>query len=251
MKRRSFLLATAAAAVWPASIRRAFADASLDAPGAAHPSPSLAAARARARQAHRPLLIIVIPADYAARYARGELWGEYLNHGSRADLAPLAQAELSCATMKELRPFAPGSAGEPLAVVLEPGGGARVLDARVPDYESLGRDWSARKEAAVSARRIAVLARLMRRALGMPADPQAAGARVIRAWRATPPPGSHWARHSGCGPATVEGMKNEGVGMLCGMGHVPEKSARFLYFFTRPPLEVDEWMDRRPASGDE
>ena len=253
MKRRTFLAtlgASAAVAAWPRLVRRAFADASLDAPGAVHPSPSLASARARARQAMKPLVVIVIPADDAAKYRRGELWGEYLNHGSRAELAPLGQAELSCATMKELGRFAPGVTGEPLAVVLDPGGGARALDGRVPEYASDYRDWDPKKDAAVSARRIALLAGLVRRALGMPADPQAAGARVIRAYRTAPPPGSHWANRSGCGPATVEDMKDdEVVAVGCGMGHIPAQSSRFLYFFAKSPSQLErEWIARQQAS---
>jgi hypothetical protein len=46
-------------------------------------------------------------------------------------------------------------------------------------------------------------------------------------------PGSHWARHSGCG-TTVEGAEDRGPMIACGMGHVPEKSWRFLYFFSVP-----------------
>ncbi|HEY8211093.1 MAG TPA: twin-arginine translocation signal domain-containing protein [Myxococcaceae bacterium] len=46
-------------------------------------------------------------------------------------------------------------------------------------------------------------------------------------------PGSKWARASGCGEF-VEG-EEEQIGIACGMGHVPRKSQRFLYFFTRSP----------------
>ncbi len=41
--------------------------------------------------------------------------------------------------------------------------------------------------------------------------------------------GSKWARSSGCG-TVVEGER--GLGVLCGMGHVPVLCERFLYFFT-------------------
>lgn len=44
-------------------------------------------------------------------------------------------------------------------------------------------------------------------------------------------PGSHWAHQSGCG-TTVEGVKDHGPMIACGMGHVPEKANRFLYFFS-------------------
>lgn len=43
-------------------------------------------------------------------------------------------------------------------------------------------------------------------------------------------PGSYWARASGCG-TEVEGVESSSI-IGCGMGHVPQKSRRFLYFFT-------------------
>ena len=45
-------------------------------------------------------------------------------------------------------------------------------------------------------------------------------------------PGSHWAHASGCA-TTIEGIRNTAM-IGCGMGHVPDKSRRFLYFFTVP-----------------
>lgn len=246
MQRRAFLAALGASAAglaWPRLIRRAFADASLDAPGAVHPSPSLAAARARAQAANKPLLIIVIPADDTQKYRRGDLWGEYLNHGTRAQLAPLALAEVSCATMKQVHAFAPGVAGEPLAVLLDPRGGARVLDGKLPEYNYEFGKWDPKSDEKLSDRRIAGMASLVRGALGMPADADAAGARVIKALRQAPVPGSHWANKSGCGPATVEDMKDdEVVAVGCGMGHIPSKSSRFLYFFSKTPMQMErQW----------
>lgn len=43
--------------------------------------------------------------------------------------------------------------------------------------------------------------------------------------------GSKWAIGGGCG-VSVEG-ENDDVGIACGMGHTPELSRRFLYWFTR------------------
>jgi hypothetical protein len=68
-----------------------------------------------------------------------------------------------------------------------------------------------------------------------------------------PPTGSHWATSSGCGtkveptPEEIEAerlaeleARKKGIFRLkhfsvigCGMGHTPEKSRRFLYFFAR------------------
>jgi hypothetical protein len=42
-------------------------------------------------------------------------------------------------------------------------------------------------------------------------------------------PGSRWARSSGCG-TTIEG-EEDNIGVACGMGHVPARSVRFLYFY--------------------
>ena len=52
--------------------------------------------------------------------------------------------------------------------------------------------------------------------------------------------GAHWAHASACGPATVEDMKDDdNVGYGCGMGHIPAKSSRFLYFFAKSPRQMD------------
>jgi len=48
-------------------------------------------------------------------------------------------------------------------------------------------------------------------------------------------PGSKWASSGGCGQ-TIEGDE-EPVMVDCGMGMIPPKSRRFLYFFTQSPLD--------------
>ncbi|MCC6875594.1 MAG: hypothetical protein IT378_14910 [Sandaracinaceae bacterium] len=47
----------------------------------------------------------------------------------------------------------------------------------------------------------------------------------------SPVPGSRWARSGGCGIA-IEGVENN-VLVGCGMGHVPDRSRRFLYWGSR------------------
>lgn len=44
-------------------------------------------------------------------------------------------------------------------------------------------------------------------------------------------PGSKWATTMGCG-VTVEGEKDDGLAIACGMGSVPPLSQRFLYFYS-------------------
>jgi hypothetical protein len=235
MKRRTFFAAvgaSAAVALWPRLIRRAFADASFDAPGA--------------KSAQRPRLVIVVPADDAQKYRRGEVWGEYLNHGEPAQLAPLGNVDVSCATMRELGALAQNVEGEPLALLFERDGSVRALDAKLPD-DNVGR-FDPKADDAIVDKRIAIVAAMIARALPpVPAgDVRAAAARVIRAVRAQPPTGSHWANASGCGPATVENLQDDSdeiVGYGCGMGHVPAKSSRFLYFFAKTPQQLErEWM---------
>jgi hypothetical protein len=71
----------------------------------------------------------------------------------------------------------------------------------------------------------ALAARGKRRAEVVHALAEAVRGRLVQA----PIPGSRWARASGCG-LDIEG--ETGVALVaCGMGHVPEKSQRFLYFF--------------------
>lgn len=50
--------------------------------------------------------------------------------------------------------------------------------------------------------------------------------------RDQPPPGAYWAVSGGCG-TVIEGREDLSRMVACGMGHVPAKSQRFLYFYTQ------------------
>ncbi len=256
MKRRTFLAAvgaSTAAAWWPSLIRRAFADASFDAPGSKKTAPGLSTSAKHIDVSQRPQLVIVVPADDAQKYRRGEVWGEYLNHGEPAQIAPLDRVDVSCATMKELGALAGGVTGEPLALLFERDGGVRALDVKLPEIGAFNpEDW--KKDDELVDKRIALVAAMVQRALPPVArdDVRAAAGRVTRKLRQQPPPGSHWANSSACGPATVENMKDtdddEIVGYGCGMGHIPAKSSRFLYFFAKSPQRMErEWMKEQEA----
>ncbi|MDB4969251.1 MAG: putative secreted protein [Myxococcales bacterium] len=245
MRRRTFLAAvgaSAAAALWPRLIRNAFADASFDVPGARRTAPGLPSAQTRALQASKPLFVIVVPSDDAKKYERGGAWGEYLNHGTAAEIAPLAGVEVACATMADLSKLAPEVTGEPLAVIVHLDGTIQVVDGPLPQFRGSGRmmeDGSG--EDAVVEKRIRAVSNLVHRALPPVADVPAAAAQVVKSLRQSPPAGSHWASHSGCGPAVVEGLKDDdNVGYGCGMGHVPAKSSRFLYFFAKTPRQMEQ-----------
>src|SRR5262249_16912675 len=140
MKRRAFLASlgasTAAAALWPSLIRRAFADASFDAPGTRKTAPGLStSAKHNVDVSKKPQLVIVVPVDDGQKYRRGELGGEYLNHGTSSQIAPLDAVDVSCATMADLGTLAKDVKGEPLAILFTKDGGVRALDAKLPEYD--------------------------------------------------------------------------------------------------------------------
>jgi hypothetical protein len=247
VKRRRFLEATsagAAALLWPAWLREAFADEPACDKGWAARVAQVAAAFARGREAGKQLLVFVIPADDAEKWTRGETFGELLNHGADRDLAPLAGVEVACATMADLKKIVPtAGAGEPLMVLIDPSrvpATARQVDTDLSAYPNLyeGRmSWEEREKAEdeISDRHIAAMGKMLRDALGAaPGDDRRAAALAadVRArLRDKPLPGSRWARASGCG-VRIEG-DTDSMGYACGMGHTPKKSQRFLYFFTK------------------
>lgn len=250
MKRRHLLgaaTAAAGAALWPAWLKEAFADAPAcnaksGAGGAAARLAVVAAAYRAARAAKRPLLVFVIPDADVEKWSRGQAFGELLNHGDDKQLAPLSRVEVVCATMADLRKLVPtAGAGEPLMVLVSTDrvpAVARQLDVKLPDYDVYGGDDGRSNEApekrelAIGQRRVAAMAGLIRGALGE-ADKQAPAlaAAVRQHLKVKPPPGARWASSSGCG-TTIEGDDEGGV-FGCGMGHVPELSRRFLYFFAK------------------
>ena len=242
MKRRHFVGAASAvlgAALWPGMVRDAFGDEACPGSPLARLA-QIAASFRRARAAGKVLLVFVVPADNGARWGRGQVFGELLNHGSDRDLAPLAAAEVVCATMEDLRKLVPAAgAGEPLMVLVHPDklpASARQLDialAPEPPFEEEG-SWQEheRREDEASDRRIAAMGELLRRSLGD--DPKRAGplaAEVRARLKDKPPAGTKWAKSEGCG-VEIEG-ETDSMGVACGMGHVPRKGRRFLYFFSR------------------
>lgn len=248
MKRRHFLGATAAGlatTAWPAFIQTAFGDgAACDAngnPKAAAPQAAVvASAFHRAQQAKRPLLVLVIPANDGDKYDRGRAFGELLNHGADKDLAPLSDAEVLCATLADLKKVVPNAGdGEPMMILVKTDKVPAVvtpLSVELPAYGYQGQvaEWAEaqKEEDKIAAKRIGALGGLLRSALGSDERKVAERAASVRAKLVKkPPPGAQWANSHGCG-TTVEGVEDNMV-MGCGMGHVPAKSGRFLYFFSR------------------
>ncbi len=190
----------------------------------------VAAAFRRAQRASRPLLVLVIPKDDARKHPAGVAWGELLNHGTDAQLAPFGAAEVICATAEDLRRIVPAEGErEPVAYAVLPG--SRVLAQAIEVTLPAGRE---DKDAE---RRMALLGAAVARAIAT--DPRrarslaaAARANVVK----KPPAGARWASSAGCG-VEVEGAPDDGMVVGCGMGHVPQKSQRFLYLFAKLPHE--------------
>lgn len=114
--------------------------------------------------ARRPLLFFVIPADAEARWRRGQVYGEYLNHGDDAGLAPLALFEVACAPMSQLRRTYPAlrASGEPWLVVVDQTRANAVARAHTEaELDELARGPGSEEEID---RRITVLANLIRTA---------------------------------------------------------------------------------------
>jgi hypothetical protein len=237
MRRRSFLAASLVGPLW---LRRAFGDVcvkQMAVPGQdADLFRALGPALRDAQAKGRPLLVLVVPADDGKKYMRGRALGVFLNHAEPRQLAPLGLTEVVCATTAELAQHGHPVAGEPWMVLVE-GGRARPIDGEVPAVD-LGAD------DALIDRQIQALARLVDGGIGLrgPADDQRiasladeARARLVKG----PPRGSYWALSSICGEDRVEGLNdvkaNEVEMVDCGMGHLPPRAHRFLYFFTKSP----------------
>jgi hypothetical protein len=242
MNRRRFLQLVGLAAATPLLVRRVRADASFD--GARGLPSTFGDALSQARTVNRRMLVLVIPANDGEKWQRGRIFGELLNHGSDADLAPLGRVDVVAATMATVRAALPSApTGEPLMLVVEPSLAttALELDKPLPDYASENGDWKEldKKDNAIADKRIAIVGALVRRGLGAaPFVDQAALAATARTrYVKRRVPGSHWATAGGCGTA-VEDDGDDSMARPCGMGHVPAKSSRFLYLYAQTPGEA-------------
>lgn len=74
----------------------------------------------------KPRLVLVIPVNSGQQFVRGHAFGELLNAGSDAQLAPLACYDVVCRRLSDLGLVA--GEHEPLLVVLEPGQPPHLLD---------------------------------------------------------------------------------------------------------------------------
>jgi hypothetical protein len=260
MRRRTFLQLGSLASV-ALLARRAFADTAL--PATAPPETvDVDAALARAGRRGVPLFAIVVPDDDAKKWNIGGAWGQLLQRG-KDEAAPLADAEVICVTMRRLRRSVPSvpQKAEPLAVTIDPAtGAARLHTTELPAWPERFRvhvkgEKQPPSDDEIAAQRLSAMGQLVANALpGTKRDTVGAMAKVKAALLDRPPPGSHWASASGCGPAKVKATPEEiearrradeearkkgiirmrgVVGYGCGMGHVPEAAREFLWFYAR------------------
>ena len=194
MNRRRFLAGAAAAAstsLWPDFLRRAFAEEECADDGLAALA-SVSAAVRLAQRSGKPLLVLVIPKDDAAKYERGHAFGELLNHGGDEALAALALVEVVCAPTAALRKLVPSASGEPLMFLIDPSrvpATVRPLDATLPSYwQRIRREEKEKQDKEPSddeiiERRIALLTRLLAVDAGLrdQATLTALGSRVVSA----------------------------------------------------------------------
>jgi hypothetical protein len=247
MNRRRFVLGLGAIVATPLLApffrRRASADASVPGVRGAVEQAFIDAV-SRARTSSKRLVILTIPADDSAKWLRGTLLGELLNHGKDADLAPLADVELVAATLASVSKSFPSASGEPIFWVASPTGALSAFDLPkplAPSPPTGRRGYSAdeqRREEAVIDRRIAALGALVRVALGAAASTQVAELAALARARYVEKriPGTHWGNASGCGSSVEEDVE-PAIMPDCGMGHVPARSSRFLYLYAQTPGE--------------
>lgn len=276
MKRRDFVVGAAAAAALPAFLQKAFAcpppmpraGCTAVPPGADEVSLAVRAAVV----AGKPLLVILVPAE-AARWERGRLWGELLNHGPESAWAALACVEVVCATTAALTAVVPHSATDAdLFVLVETATlpmSASSHRATVPAYEGgFGRGGNPegqKAEARIGAARVAMMANLVEIAV-LGADrsllprraAEAAAARAVRPSNSSDDNAAILLQQGATALVVaaaqerlqkkpVRGSKwatsggcgvsvegeNDDVGYACGMGHTPALSRRFLYWFSK------------------
>lgn len=203
--RRGFLAMVAAgvAATW---VETAFAS------GPSARQTELFAAWHAARRLGAPLLVVLVPPQ-DQDYDRGWLVGAAIDGASPKLLERLAGYAPACATHADLALLGVNVPADAWFTIVETGAvPAAVVAIGGPELpKEVGG-------AQIDAMERHLLAVLPVRAAVNP-EP----------WASERIPGSHWANATGCGLRLEEA--DTGMMMGCGMGHVPARGARFLYFF--------------------
>ena len=114
-------------------------------------------ARELSQRSGKPLLILLIPDDdFQEGYARGHAWGELLNHGAPAQLAPLALCEIVAARYAAVARWLPGEVPtDTTALLIDPtslhsrrgvkGPIQRLPEIAGPRLQKAGETWADRQ----------------------------------------------------------------------------------------------------------
>jgi hypothetical protein len=187
----------------------------------------------------RATLFLIIPRE-DQRDLRGRALGAYLNHASDLELAPLTGVQVACATVSEVQKLASSTDAPPADPLLALVGADRKV--RWADARGLPMmRWDVDNDATPSIDgQIEFVAARVRGLVPAPTVDYKRAAEEVRARVvAKAPPGAHWAQSSSCGYEQVEGMSDpeadNKMSVDCGLGHVPSKSSRFLYFWNQTP----------------
>lgn len=156
-----------------------------DAPARAPADPPRAHCGTVAGVAHKPLLVLVIPADdHTAQWDRGQAFGELLNHGSDAQRGMFALFDVVCRRVDQLAADVRAVVrDEPLMVVLDPFVAAPILPltAKLPPHPDDDR-WRAKWDELAAAEETAIQQRMdvLTDLLHTAASPQNLGVQAAR-----------------------------------------------------------------------
>jgi hypothetical protein len=240
MRRRTLLRGAAALLLTPAFIKRAFADASIvqsGTPGTVKADGPLRVPLERARQAGRPLLVIVVPAGENKRWNRQHLISRWLLARDEDDhLASLALADVVCAPVSALE--CEGHLPPTLLVRAQraevPAGSRPPDDALFVRVDPNGFVTSSAGPAGDDLRHVTrEVTRLLPVSQLTPIDRRRLAERA-EGLRHRKIPGSTWAYTIGCGshrPSDAQPDDEQAI-IGCGMGSVGSRAAaRFLRFY--------------------
>lgn len=167
-----------------------------------------------ARRAQVPLLAIVVPEPF---YRRGRVVGAVLGEASPSLLELLAAYAPVCASREDLHLLGvrvPESAW--FVVIRTDSVPAEVLPIDGPPESDRPFEDD-----------IDPAAKRLKDALAAITPARGTVKHARSTWQESRIPGSYWASAWGCG-LTIEGREEMDYGVLCGMGSVPHRAARFL-----------------------
>lgn len=202
--------------------------------------------------------MFIVPEDDHAAFHLGRQLGAFLMYGSQEALTALGLAEVACMRMSELRALVP-NAPEAVLVLIDTGlspMGVTAFEGPLPPPYRLSlppelaeldfpegdpRYWPWReaeylREDLYVEQGIGAVGALLLHALGHALATASPTERVqalirTRALLQLSVSGGKWARDEGCG---IEIERHLAIQLmpLCGMGYMPERAQRFLYFYS-------------------